>query len=244
MAYQPDDVEAVWDSVAESYSQSAVLEPDYQAVIHTILRHVGDPTGKTICEVGCGSGMISAVLGRMGAKITLVDKSPKALDFARGHLRQQGLKAEYYLQDATGMDFADEKFDVVWNGGVIEHFTDEGKVALIREMWRIVSPEGILLILAPNRWDIPFSLAQRLAKRRGTWQFGYEDDLSYLRLRRLASRSGLSGFALFAFNPIVGWWFLPHGRSLMEKLGLNTTVWHRRRWPLGNVLCLSARKAA
>ena len=204
MVYQLDDIEAVWDRVAESYSACSVEGPDYQAVIRTILRNIGDPAGKTICEVGCGSGAISGVLGRMGAAISLLDKSQKSLDFARHCFEEQELKAEYYLQDATSMDFPDGKFDVVWNGGVIEHFTDEGKVALIREMWRIVAPGGVLLILVPNWWDIPFTVGQWLAKWRGTWRFGYEDDLSHLRLRKLARRSGLEEFRLHAFKPDRG----------------------------------------
>lgn len=244
MKYQQDDIVDVWDRVAESYSASSVAQPDYQANIHVMLQHIGNPSGKTMCEVGCGSAVISAVFGHKGAEISLVDKSSKALDFAQRTFNQEGLKAKYYLQDATDMEFPDGHFDVVWNAGVIEHFRDEGKIALIREMWRIVKPGGILLIMVPNKWDIPFVLGKWLAMWRKTWQFGYEDDLSSFQLRKLARLSGLSSFTVFAFNPIVGWWFLPYGNSLTKRLGLNTTAWHKRRCPLGHVLGLSARKSS
>ena len=242
MAYQQKDIIDVWNRVSESYSAEAVAQPDYQASIETIVKCIGDPSGKECVEVGCGSGVISAALGRMGAKTSLVDKSPKALDFARKHFEKNGITAEFHLQDATDMKFPDGNFDVVWNAGVIEHFTDEGKIALIREMWRVVKPGGILLIMVPNKWDIPFILGKWLAILRNTWPFGYEDDLSFFRLRKLAQRAGLCKFTVFAFNPIVGWWFLPYGNSITKRLGLNTLTWHQRRWPMGHVLCLSGRK--
>jgi len=132
---------------------------------------------------------------------------------------------------------------VVWNGGVIEHFTDEGKVALIREMYRITRPGGLLLIVVPNALDLPFRLGKWIAERRGKWIFGYEDDLSEGRFRRLAERAGLKQVDLSAHNPIVGWWFLPYGRWLTDRLGLNTTRWHAKQTRFGHALSLAARKS-
>jgi len=140
----------------------------------------------------------------MDARITLVDISPKSLAFARRHFEGLGLRARYAIQDGLNLGFRDGSFDVVWNGGVIEHFTDEGKVALIREMYRITRPGGLLLIVVPNALDLPFRLGKWIAERRGKWIFGYEDDLSEGRFRRLAERGCLrSKFLLTKITTIT-----------------------------------------
>ena len=240
--HQKPNLVEVWDKVAEAYGTIDVLAPDYQAYLEDFLSCVGPPAGRSFCEVGCGSGTGSAALGRMGARITLVDFSRKALAFARGHFGRLGIGAQCVLQDGLRLGFRDGAFDVVWNGGVIEHFVDEGKVALMREMWRVVRPGGLLVILVPNAHDLPFRLGKWIRERRGTWTFGYEDDLSIGRFRKLAARAGLPPGECFAHNPIVGWWFLPHGKAITNRLGLNTRRWHAKRTRFGHVVRLSARK--
>ena len=239
--YQQSDVISVWDRVAETYT--ATFGVDCQANLQILLECVGDPVGRKFCEVGCGSGTISALLAKMGARITLVDLAPKALAFAKRHFEQLGHEADFCLQDGLQMGFRSNEFDVVWNEGVIEHFADEGKVALIKEMWRIVRPGGVLFIRAPHVSDIPFTLGKVIAERRGTWKYGYEDDLTLGRLRKLARRAGLQHTKVFAYNPITGWWFLPYGRAITQRLGLNTVEWHAKRSPFGHVVSLLARKS-
>jgi 2-polyprenyl-3-methyl-5-hydroxy-6-metoxy-1,4-benzoquinol methylase len=243
MTYQQKDIADVWDRVSESYSAEAVKQPDYQALIETIVECIGDPSKKTICDVGCGSAATDIILGKLGAAITLVDISAKAIEFARKRFEEEGLTADYHNCDATKeMILPNGKFDVVWNGGVIEHFNDEGKIALIKEMWNITKPGGIILILLPNQWCIPFVIGKWIATVRHTWKYGFEDDLTAKRLKNLAHKAGLIKVDLFTFNPIVGMWWLPCGKLLTNALNLNTVGWHKKRWPFGNVLCLKAEK--
>lgn len=227
--HQQEDVISVWDKVATTYNEIDIMGADYRAYLQVILECTGNPMGRTFCEVGCGSGTTSALLAHMGAIVTLVDLSPKALEFAQKHFESLNLKANYYRQDALKMDFTDESFDVVWNGGVVEHFEDDGKIKLISDMRRILKPGGILLIKAPNKWDIPFTLFKIWAEWRKTWPFGYEDDLTIRRFTSLAKQAGVSNFKIFAYNPIVGWWFGKYGKQVTEKLGLNTTYWHAKK---------------
>lgn len=240
--YQQPDIVSVWDKVTNSYNQAATEGPDYQANLRVMLDCIGNPTGKWICEVGCGSGATSAELQRLGARTLLVDISSKAIGFARKHYRNMGLQAEFCLQNGLQLGFRGDIFDVVWNGGVIEHFIDDGKVALIREMYRVVKPGGLLFIAVPNAMDLPFMLGKKVEELRGTWKFGYEDDLTLGRFRTLATRAGIGSFELFAYNPVVGWWFLPYGFRICEMLRLNTLEWHARRSRFGHVLCLIAKK--
>ncbi|HYQ88517.1 MAG TPA: methyltransferase domain-containing protein [Candidatus Binatia bacterium] len=241
-SYQQPDLVDVWDKVSERYRGIDIGAPDHRAWMERFLETTGPPAGRSFCEVGCGSGTTSAQLAKMGAQITLVDISPKSLAFARGHFQAARLPAHYAIQDGLRLGFRDGVFDVVFNGGVLEHFTDEGKVALIREMYRVTKPGGLLLIVVPNAHDVPFRLGKWIAERRGKWIFGFEDDLSEGRFRALARRAGLPGVEFAAHNPVVGWWFLPYGRRLTDLLGLNTAGWHARRTRFGHVLAMAARK--
>jgi SAM-dependent methyltransferase len=144
--------------------------------------------------VGSGSGTTSAILSGLGARVTLVDISPRSLAGA------------------------------------------------IREMWRVTRPGGRLLVAVPNADDLPFILGKRIARWRGKWIFGFEDDLSVRRFRRLAARAGVPDPEFHAHNPIVGWWFLPCGRAVTRRLGLDTLAWHAKPSRFGHVLTLVARK--
>ncbi len=241
-SYQQPDLVDVWDKVSERYRSIDLEAPDHRAAMARFLELVGPPAGRSFCEVGSGSGTTSGALAGMGAKVTLVDISPKSLAFARRHFEGKGLRAAYAIQDGLRLGFRDGSFDVVWNGGVIEHFTDDGKIALIREMYRVTRPGGLLLIVVPNAIGLPFRLGKWIAERRGKWIFGFEDDLSESRFRKLAARAGLSKVEFSAHNPIVGWWFLPYGRWLTDRLGLNTPRWHAKRTRFGHALALAARK--
>ena len=243
-SYQQPDLVQIWDRVAETYAGIDLSAPDYRAYREHLLDLIGPPSGRSTCEVGCGSGTTSAVLAGLGARVTLVDLSPKALATAREHFAQLHLAADFWRMDGIQMGFRDGTFDVVWNGGVIEHFSDEGKTSLIREMWRVTKPGGLLIIAVPNAMDLPFIVGKKLAQWRGKWIFGYEDDLNEARFRVLAQAAGISSMEFVAHNPIVGWWFLPFGRTITRRLGLDTAKWHSKKSRGGHVLTLSARKPA
>lgn len=239
---QQPDLVRVWDHVAETYDASVVSSASYQANFNVMHEIMGDPKGRSFCEVGCGSGATSAMFAQLGARAVLLDISPKSLEFARNYFAERNLQADFHLQNALHMTIPDNSFDVVWNAGVIEHFQDDGKVMLIREMWRILAPGGLLLIQLPYAWDIPFRVGKLILRCRGTWAYGFEDNLSRRRIAGLARRAGLTDFHSLVFNPVAGWWFLPKGKWLTERLGLNTLKRHSKKTRMGHNLIFYARK--
>jgi cyclopropane fatty-acyl-phospholipid synthase-like methyltransferase len=91
VVYQPDDVPAIWDKVSRGYDYDAYARaPENQANLAALLDHIGDPTGKRIIEVGCGSGFTSLALARRGAHCALLDLSPDALAVARAGFAERG----------------------------------------------------------------------------------------------------------------------------------------------------------
>ncbi len=233
---------STWNKEAENYQPDAAMGPDYQAYFAELEANLGPVKNKKILDAGSGTGTADAYLAGKGAQLYLVDISDKALGFQKKYFKSLRVEGKFFRQDLFKMNFAPASFDAVFNGGVIEHFDDEMKVEMIKIMWRLVKPGGRLLIGCPNAGDIPFMIAKKILELRHKWAFGKEDDLTGNRLSRLMKRAGIRNFEIYAYNPIVGWWFLPFGKEFTTELGLNQVNSHRRKSLLGHVLMLTARK--
>jgi 2-polyprenyl-3-methyl-5-hydroxy-6-metoxy-1,4-benzoquinol methylase len=232
----------VWGREAENYQTAADSGPDFLAHYGEVENAIGNLKDKKICDVGSGTGITSAYLAARGAKLTLVDISQKALDFQKKYFGSKQLTAKYCKQDAFNMKFAANSFDAVWNGGVIEHFSDEQKVEMMEKMWKLVKPGGVLLITAPNAHDLPFMAAKKILQWRKKWAFGFEDDLTAERLKGLAQKAGIINYSVYAYNPIIGWWFFPFGHELTNFLGLNKIRFHSLKTVMGHNLVFRAQK--
>ena len=95
-----------------------------------------------ILDVGCGTGANLVLLSQFG-KAEGVDISPDALDFCR----QRGLK-DVRLGAAEQIPHDDGTFDIVTALDVVEHLDDD--VAGLREMRRVLKPDGFLLLFVPT----------------------------------------------------------------------------------------------
>jgi SAM-dependent methyltransferase len=72
------------------------------------------------------------------------------------------------------MPLPDASFDVVWNSGVIEHFLFEDQVRMLREMLRVLKPEGTLITFNPSHEGRVYRFAKFLLERAGKWPYGRE----------------------------------------------------------------------
>lgn len=100
------------------------------------------PAGSKVLDVGCGSGEIAHVIKEKGYLVTGVDFSRIAIELAR----KQGVECQVLDLD-TGIPFADDMFDTVWAGDVIEHVFDP--IFVLKEIKRVMVPGGQLLCTLP-----------------------------------------------------------------------------------------------
>lgn len=101
--------------------------------------------GKKLLEVGCGMGYDSLEFIRRGVRVTAVDLTPKAVEFATRHFEVVGAEAdEVRVGNALELPFEDESFDAVWSNGVL-HATGDTRKA-ISEVRRVLKPGGRAII--------------------------------------------------------------------------------------------------
>lgn len=100
-------------------------------------------------EVGCGGGILSEEIARMGFRTTGLDPSGPALEVARGHALESGLAIEYVPGSGERLPFRDGEFDVVFCCDVLEHVNDLG--AVISEISRVLKPGGRFFFDTINR---------------------------------------------------------------------------------------------
>ena len=106
--------------------------------------------GKEVLDIGCGGGILSEGMASLGARVTGIDLSEKALSVARLHLFESGHKVDYRLVSAEA--FADENpaaFDVVTCMEMLEHVPDPAST--IAACARLVKPGGHVFFSTLNR---------------------------------------------------------------------------------------------
>jgi len=76
--------------------------------------------GLNILDIGCGGGLISEPMARLGAKVTGIDASAKNISIAKIHSEKNGLKINYFNMSPENFKEI-EKFDVILNLEIVEH---------------------------------------------------------------------------------------------------------------------------
>ena len=80
--------------------------------------------GLTLLDVGCGGGLLSEPLARMGAIVTGIDASEKNIGTARAHAARSDVEIDYRCSTAEDLMAAGETFDIVLSLEVVEHVAD------------------------------------------------------------------------------------------------------------------------
>jgi len=115
-------------------------------------------SGKRALDVGCGGGILSEAMRALGAEVTGIDLSDKALKVAQLHLLESGQRVTYLRADAE--DFAQEQpgsYDVVACMEVLEHVPDPSRQ--VRACARLLKPGGDAFFATINRNLKSFLLA-------------------------------------------------------------------------------------
>ncbi len=164
--------------------------------------------GLRLLDIGCGGGLLSEPMARLGAEVVGADAAEGNIPVARLHAEQVGLAIDYRYSTAEALEAAGEQFDVVLAMEIVEHVADP--LAFLTSCQKLLRPGGLLLTSTINRNLKSYAVAIIGAEQvmrwlpRGTheWRkFITPDELAqYLEQAGLQVKARTG----FTFNPL-GW---------------------------------------
>jgi 2-polyprenyl-6-hydroxyphenyl methylase / 3-demethylubiquinone-9 3-methyltransferase len=113
--------------------------------------------GLRILDIGCGGGLLSEPMARLGAAVVGADAAPRNIPVAQIHAQQSGLTIDYRHTTAEALAAAGEQFDVVLNMEVVEHVSDP--LAYLTACRQLLKPGGLMICSTLNRNPKSFLMA-------------------------------------------------------------------------------------
>ena len=166
--------------------------------------------GLRILDIGCGGGLLSEPMARLGADVVGADAAAATIPVAQAHAEQSGLTIDYRHTSAEALAEADEAFDAILNMEVIEHVA--APPAFLGACQRLLRPGGLMIASTINRTAKSFAGAivgaeyvmRWLPKGTHDWSKFITPDEFFALLRDAGlapvDRKG------FVFNPFLRAW--------------------------------------
>lgn len=123
--------------------------------------------GLRIVDVGCGGGLISEPLARLGADVVGLDPSGEGIESAKAHAAAMDLEIDYRVSRIEDLVEAGERFDAVVCLEVIEHVPDQA--GFVKALTGVLPPSGLLVMSTLNRNLKSYALAIVAAERILGW---------------------------------------------------------------------------
>jgi len=170
--------------------------------------------GLSLLDIGCGGGLLSEPMARLGFAVTGADASDRNIATASAHARQSGLQIDYRATSAEALATQGRSFDVVLNMEVVEHVADVP--AYLAACTALVKPGGLTFVATLNKTLKSLALAKIGAEYvlnwlpRGThdWNRFIPPDV----LKGALEESGLTILKTqgVSFDPLAWDWKLSH----------------------------------
>jgi 2-polyprenyl-6-hydroxyphenyl methylase/3-demethylubiquinone-9 3-methyltransferase len=113
--------------------------------------------GLTVLDVGCGGGLVTEPIARIGATASAIDASERNIGVASLHAEQRGLDIDYRVAAAETLAAEKKQFDIVLALEIIEHVADVD--LFMASCVALTKPEGLLIVATLNRTAKAYALA-------------------------------------------------------------------------------------
>ena len=173
--------------------------------------------GLKILDIGCGGGLLSEPLARLGAKVTGIDPIKRNIEIAKHHLRRSKLNVKYY-------NFSPEKFkpsnkyDVILNMEIVEHV--ENLDFFINQSTKFLKKSGIMFVATLNKTLKSYLFAIIGAEYILKWlPIGTHDWHKFIKpdeLITICKKNSLNLKSVYgiSFNPILDRWNVSIDKSV------------------------------
>lgn len=222
MPFHPadDETRAYYDEFAQGYETAR--RPNDSTGYHAMLDDLEVELverygrGKSVLEVGCGTGLVLERIAQFASEAKGVDLSPGMLEKAK----QRGLDVKE--GSATDLPYADESFDVTCSFKVLAHVPDIGKA--LSEMVRVTKRGGIVLAELYNPLSFRglvkrFGPAGKISQRTRESAVYTRFDPTWRVPRLLPPNTELLGFrGIRIVTPAAAFWKVPGLRGVLRRL--------------------------
>ena len=185
---------------------------------HFKLKHSSRPLKKiNILDIGCGGGLLSEPMSRLGANVTAIDASKKNIEVAKFHAKKNNLKINYLCSSPEKLNIK-KKFDVILNMEIIEHVDDIN--FFIKKSSNLLKKNGLMFVATLNKTFKSYLFAIIGAEYILRWlpigthdweKFVKPDELVNLGKKFNLKLKKLNGME---FNPIMDKWYLSNDKSV------------------------------
>lgn len=161
--------------------------------------------GKRALDAGCGAGLLSEPLARLGAAVTGIDAAPENIAVAKAHAEGQGLAIDYRVGSVA--DLGGRSFDLVTSLEVVEHVTDPA--AFVAGLATALAPGGLMLLSTPNRTSASRLALITVGESLGGIPKGTHDWNRFLTPEELTAMIEAAGLRVtdvtgLSFSPVKG----------------------------------------
>jgi len=162
-----------------------------------------------ILDIGCGGGLISEPMTRLGAQVTGVDASSRNINIAKEHAKKNSLDITY-LNDKPESLSSEKKFDIILNLEVVEHVEDVD--LYLNSCFKLLKPKGIMFTATLNRTLTSYVKAIVGAEYILKWlPIGTHDWNKFIKPEELEKKLTDLNFSIInmtglSFNPLFKVW--------------------------------------
>ena len=173
--------------------------------------------GLKILDIGCGGGLLSEPLARLGAKVTGIDPIKRNIEIAKHHLKKSKLNIKYYNFSPERFK-SNNKYDVVLNMEIVEHV--ENVDLFIKQSAKFLKKSGIMFIATLNQTLKSYLFAILGAEYILKWlPIGTHDWQKFIKpdeLIRICKKNSLNLKKVdgVSFNPIIDKWDISNDKSV------------------------------
>lgn len=169
-------------------------------------------SGLRVLDIGCGGGLVSEPLARLGATVTGLDPAPENIAAAKRHAAEHNLAIDYRATMAETLSAAGETFDAVMMLEVVEHVPDPPAFTALAAS--LVRPGGILIASTLNRtmkaWALAIVGAEYILRWLPAGTHRWERFVTPDEMARNMASAGLERVAFegLVYDPIGDHWSL------------------------------------
>ncbi|WP_375668504.1 MULTISPECIES: bifunctional 2-polyprenyl-6-hydroxyphenol methylase/3-demethylubiquinol 3-O-methyltransferase UbiG [unclassified Bartonella] len=163
-----------------------------------------------ILDIGCGGGLLSEPMARLGAIVVGVDAAQTNIEVAKTHAAQNDLSIDYRITTAEVLANEGEKFDIILNMEVVEHVADVN--LFIEATAKMLKPQGVMFVSTLNRtwkaWGLAIVGAEYILRWLPKGTHDYKKFLKPLELKNFLSKNALTVIDEIGitYNPLNDSW--------------------------------------